>query len=132
MSDSFRSHRPQPTRLLPWDFPGKNEYWIGLPFPSPEDLPHPGIEPGSPALQADTLPSEPPGSLVILVYIIKYLLSFKVTQLIQVRKHYMCSEERDSKERRLLEREPDWVRIIIFIHPQSDRKMSLWGNRQGM
>ena len=37
------------------------EYWSGLPFPSPEDLPNPGIEPMSPALQADSLPSEPPG-----------------------------------------------------------------------
>ena len=37
------------------------EYWSGLPFPSPGDLPNPGIEPGSPALQADALPSEPPG-----------------------------------------------------------------------
>ena len=36
-------------------------YWSGLPFPSPGDLPDPGIEPGSPALQADALPSEPPG-----------------------------------------------------------------------
>ena len=36
-------------------------YWSGLPFPSPGDLPYPGIEPGSPALQADALPSEPPG-----------------------------------------------------------------------
>ena len=36
-------------------------YWNGLPFPSPEDLPDPGIEPRSPALQADTLPSEPLG-----------------------------------------------------------------------
>ena len=34
------------------------EYWSGLPFPSPGDLPHPGIETGSPALQADSLPSE--------------------------------------------------------------------------
>ena len=33
--------------------------WSGLPFPSPEDLPNPGIELGSPALQADSLPSEP-------------------------------------------------------------------------
>ena len=39
----------------------RKEYWNGLPFPSPEDLPHPGIKPGSPALQADALPSEPPG-----------------------------------------------------------------------
>ena len=37
----------------------RQEYWSGLPFPSPGDLPHPGIEPGSPALQADALPSEP-------------------------------------------------------------------------
>ena len=37
------------------------EYWSGLPFPSPGDLPDPGIEPGSPALEADALTSEPPG-----------------------------------------------------------------------
>ena len=36
-------------------------YWSGLPFPSPGDLPNPGIEPRSPALQADALRSEPPG-----------------------------------------------------------------------
>ena len=36
----------------------RQEYWSGLPFPSPEDLPNPGIKPGSPALQADSLPSE--------------------------------------------------------------------------
>ena len=39
----------------------RQECWSGLPFPSPGDLPNPGIEAGSPALQADTLPSEPPG-----------------------------------------------------------------------
>ena len=39
----------------------RQEYWSGLPFPSPGALPNPGIEPGSPALQADALPSEPPG-----------------------------------------------------------------------
>ena len=38
----------------------RQEYWNGLPSPSPEDLPDTGIEPGSPALQADALPSEPP------------------------------------------------------------------------
>ena len=37
------------------------EYWSGLPFPSPGDLPDPGIELGSPVLQADGLPFEPPG-----------------------------------------------------------------------
>ena len=37
----------------------RQEYWSGLPFPSPGDLPDPGIEPGSPAFQADALTSEP-------------------------------------------------------------------------
>ena len=39
----------------------RQEYWCGLPLPSPGDLPDPGIEPGSLTLQADTLPSESPG-----------------------------------------------------------------------
>ena len=39
----------------------RREYWSGLPFPPPGDLPDPEIEPRSPALQADALPSEPPG-----------------------------------------------------------------------
>ena len=39
----------------------RQEYWSGLPFPSPGDLPDPGIEPRSPALRADALTSEPPG-----------------------------------------------------------------------
>ena len=40
----------------------RQKYWSGLPFPSPGDLPDPGIEPGSPTLQADALPSEHQGS----------------------------------------------------------------------
>ena len=60
-----------PTLCDPWTVVGqtpppmvfsRQEYWSGLPFPSPGDLPDPGIEPGSPALQADSLPSEPPGN----------------------------------------------------------------------
>ena len=39
----------------------RQEYWSGLPFPSPGDLPNSGIEPGSPSFQADALTSEPPG-----------------------------------------------------------------------
>jgi len=38
----------------------RQEYWSGLPFPSPRDLSNPGIQPRSPTLQADALPSEPP------------------------------------------------------------------------
>ena len=42
--------------LCPWDFPGK-KCWNGLPFPSPGDLPNPEIKPGSPAFQAESLPT---------------------------------------------------------------------------
>ena len=45
---------------VPMEFP-RQEYWSGVPPPSPGDLPDPGIEPRSPALQADILPSELPG-----------------------------------------------------------------------
>ena len=61
-----------PTLVTPWtvacqtllstEFP-RQEYWNGLPFPSPGDLPDPGIKSGSPALQADALLSEPPGKI---------------------------------------------------------------------
>ena len=49
----------------------RQEYWSGLPFLSPEDLPDPGIEPGSSVLQADTLPSELPGIPKVIVTIMK-------------------------------------------------------------
>ena len=42
----------------------RQEYWSGLPFPSPEELPNPGIEPWTPASQADSLSSESPGKPV--------------------------------------------------------------------
>ena len=51
----------------------RHEYWSGLPFPSPEDLPDPGIEPGSPTLQAEALPSEPPGNPLIYKVKIDFL-----------------------------------------------------------
>ena len=53
--------------VTPWSLPGspsmgffRQEYWNGLPFPSPGDLPNPGIKPWSPTLEADALTSEPP------------------------------------------------------------------------
>ena len=48
----------------------RQKYWSGFPFPSPGDLPNPGIKAGSPALQADTLLSEPPGKPLIIGLII--------------------------------------------------------------
>ena len=43
-------------------------HWSGLSFPSPGDIPHPAIKPRSPALQADSLPSESPGKPHIYMY----------------------------------------------------------------
>ena len=42
----------------------RQEYWSGLPFPSPGDLPNPRIKPGSPVLRTDVFPSKPPGKLL--------------------------------------------------------------------
>ena len=50
------------------EFSGQ-EYWSGLPCPSPVDLPNPGMEPRAPALQADSLPYEPPGKAIYVVAI---------------------------------------------------------------
>ena len=64
----------------------RQEYWSGLPFPSPGDLPDPGIKPRSPALQTDSLPSKPPrkpqkviklGDKNFQTTIIKYVQPFK-------------------------------------------------------
>ena len=69
----------------------RQEYWNGLLFPSPGDLPDPGIEPGSPTLQADILLSEPPGNpmkqkytsalefLQIFILFIQVLICFSIT-----------------------------------------------------
>ena len=65
MSDSVQ--------LTPWTIQSmaysRLEHWSGKPFPSPGDLPNPGLEPRSPALQADSLPAEPKGSPRILEWV---------------------------------------------------------------
>ena len=56
----------------------RQECWSGVPFPSPGDLPDPGIEPGSPALRADALPFELPGKPSKIKFIENYLkITFK-------------------------------------------------------
>ena len=62
LSDSLWPHGMHPARLLcPWGF-SRQYHWSGLPCPPPGDLPNPGIEPRFPTLQANSLPSEPPGN----------------------------------------------------------------------
>ena len=84
----------------------RQECWSGLPFPSPGALPHPGIEPGSPALQADTSLSEPPGKLkktlsktnfygtawdALLLIIMLYFWSFSYFPASSVGKESACN-----------------------------------------
>ena len=77
MSDSVTPRTVAHQASLSVEFP-RQEYWSGLPFPPPGNLPDPGIEPWSPELQADSLPSKPPGnsnkinSILLLVNIIIY------------------------------------------------------------
>ena len=75
MSESVKSLSCVQLFVTPWTVAyqaspsmrfSRQEYWSGLLFLSPGDLPDPGIEPGSPALEADALTSEPPGKIVFL------------------------------------------------------------------
>ena len=61
VSDSLRPHGTVARQAPPSMGFSRQEYWSGVPLPSPGDLPNPEIEPGSPAFQEDTLTYEPPG-----------------------------------------------------------------------
>ena len=66
-------------RTIAHQAPWSKKYLSGLPFPSPGDLPKPGIEPRSPALQTDSLPSESPGKLIIEEMQIKSTMRYHLT-----------------------------------------------------
>ena len=67
---------------LSMGFP-RQEYWSGLPFPLPRGLPDPGTESGSPALQADSLPSESQGKPILTIKLFKAYMPnvFKLCKL---------------------------------------------------
>ena len=100
----------------------RQEYWSGLPFPSPGDLPDPGIEPRSPMLQADALPSEPPGKPILYtqVYIPVQSLSFEiwarpVIRLWYVQKGRECTDIMSMTnfeliQRKIILRSPELIR----------------------
>ena len=72
MSDSLRPHETAPCQApLSMEF-SRPEYRSGYPVPSPGDLPNPGVEPRSPALQVDSLPAELPGKSWDIVRLVKY------------------------------------------------------------
>ena len=70
-------------------------YWSGLPLPSPGDLPDPGIEPGSPALQADALTSEPAGKplSILLTQNCLTILKVSMAQVVLVVKNLLANAE---------------------------------------
>ena len=68
----------------------RQEYWSGLPFPSPGDLPNPGIEPGSPALEADALTSEPPEKHFLFFSAVAFMRKAK-PKVYSVHLQYMSS-----------------------------------------
>ena len=68
----------------------RQEYWSGLPFPSPGDLPNPGIEPGSPTFQADVLISEPPRKGCVGIQPLKFV-SYYIVHLLYFIVYYTFS-----------------------------------------
>ena len=72
---TLQPHGLNPPRLLPhpWDSPGKSTGTEWVAMTSSRDLPNTGIEPGSPASQADSLPSEPPGKLTEVASNVPYV-----------------------------------------------------------
>ena len=89
LCDSIAHLAPQPMGL------SRQEYWSGLPFPSPGDLPNPGIEPGSPTLEADALTSEPPGKPSPLVALLLIFISgiFKKDICVCITDSLCCTPE---------------------------------------
>ena len=122
----------------------RQEYWSGLPFPSPGDLPNPGIEPRSPTLQADALISEPPGkhsqNLVPLYLDVKEVDSFRiiVTHYYTLGLPWWLSGRESACQCRRLGFDP-WVREIpwrrkweptpVFLPGESHAQTSLVGYR---
>ena len=98
----------------------RRKNWSGLPFPSPGDLPDPGIEPRSPALRADALTSEPPGkkTLYLLVRFPHFILNCCLRTSKIGRVPYLLSPSFDA--------ETDYVYFFQWVHCRStERSASL-------
>ena len=97
------------------------EYWTGLPFPSPGDLPDPGVEPGSPALQVDSLPSELPGGKTSKPYIAS-LVAQRLKRLLALWKTWVRSlGQEDPLEKEMA------THSSIFVPGESHGQRSLVG-----
>ena len=95
--------------------------WSGLPCPSPGDLPNPGIEPRSPALQADSLPAELPGKskrMSICMYVCMYIYIYINTESLccttKLTQHYKSTTIRKERERETL---PEFLAGWEYLGP---------------
>ena len=94
----------------------RQEYWNGLPFPSPGDLSDPGIEPRSPALQADALTSEPPGKPLTSLKTDLPDLAGCLCQYISLSKEHSLSTSRVSRSHFCTTGK--YFEVIIFLYPE--------------
>ena len=76
----------------------RQEYWSGLPFLSPGDLPNPGTKPVTPALQADSLPSEPPGKPSTILSLFKIYTKIYLTKK---EYHLLCQGQKVLKRQKV-------------------------------
>ena len=103
--------------LPPMGF-SRQEYWSGLPFPSPGDLPNPGIESRFPTLQIDPLPSESPGRATMM----DYCLVIKRSKLV-----YMCNNtDKLQKDFCWLKETSLKTSHICSIYMKLSKKRKLW------
>ena len=122
----FQPHGLQPTRLLcPWDFPGKNTRVSGLPFPSPGDLPNPGIKLKSPALAGRFFTTKPPGKPILSIC---YITIMQTQQLYTSHTYYLIvsvgQESRNSSARRFWLRASCEVTVKLLA-----RTAALWDRK---
>ena len=92
----------------------RQEYWSGLPFPAPGDLPDSGIEPGSPALQTDSLPSELKGSPWSLVIVRTPTINYSII-VITVALVCWAPPCTDSVLSHLIPFETQWISYVLSI-----------------
>ena len=111
-----------PTRAIPWAVAHqaplsmgltRQQYWSGLPFPSPGDLPNPGTEPRSPALQADSLLTESPGNSM--------QIQMNVLVLRRTVVKYLGWQRCDTYTFQISNKEIILIQIYMWIYTQKDR-----------
>ena len=97
----------------------KQRYWSGLPFPSPGDLPNPGVEPGSPTMQADSLLCEPPEKPC--EYLITFSILSKAQLCVSEIQNHCSSFFNEEKYLRYLFPTSSSPRSELFISFRADR-----------